>query len=94
MPASISEKPFGAAPVNGKLLGLANQALGREVAKRVTVELVATALGDDVEDAAGGLAILGAVGTGLDFNFLHELERQVRARSAESGVGRVTPSRM
>ena len=35
------------------------------------------------------LAILGAVSTGLDFDFLHKLERKVRTRTAESGVGRV-----
>src|SRR5205823_5538966 len=41
------------------------------------------------KNSAGGFAVLGAVCASFDFYFLNKLKRQVRARSAESGVGRV-----
>ncbi|HMJ25237.1 MAG TPA: hypothetical protein VK475_05390, partial [Pyrinomonadaceae bacterium] len=53
------------------------------------MKLVGAALGDDIEDTASGLAILGAVGTGLDFDFLNKLKWKVRTRSAKSRVGSV-----
>src|SRR5258706_8816003 len=72
-----------------EVLYRAPQAFGSSIAKKVAVKLITTALGDDVEDTAGRLAVLGAVSTRLDFHFLHKLERQVRARSTESRIGSV-----
>src|SRR5262245_40363524 len=54
-----------------EVLYVAYGAAGREVAKNVAMDFVAAALGDDVEDASGGLAVFGSVGAGLDFHFLH-----------------------
>src|SRR5687767_11359769 len=70
-----------------EVLGLAHQALGSDIPERIAAELVATALGDNVENSACALTVLSAVSAGLDFNFLHKLKRQVRTRSAESWVG-------
>src|SRR5438876_7682744 len=61
-----------------KLLGGAHEALRSEVTKRVAAKFVATALGDHVENTAGALAILSAISTSLDFDFLHKLEGEVR----------------
>ena len=60
-----------------------------EESEHITGNTVASALRNNVEDTAGGLAVFGAVRTSFDFNFLHKLKRQVRTRSAERGVGRV-----
>ena len=46
--------------------------------KCITADFVRSALRDHVENTAGGLSILGAVGTCFDLDFLHELKRQVR----------------
>src|SRR2546430_1035983 len=72
-----------------KVLYAAHQAFGSSIAKHVAVEFVAATLGNNVKNSAGGLAVLRAVGAGLDFYFLYKLKREVRSRSAESGVGRV-----
>src|SRR5262249_55190867 len=64
----------------------AHHSLAGEVSKHVTVKLIAAALGDDVEDAARRLAILGAERASLDFDFLHELERKVRTAAAKCRV--------
>jgi hypothetical protein len=52
------------------------------------VKVVAAALGDDVEDSAGRLAIFRPESAGLDFNLLDELEWEIRSRSAKCGVAR------
>src|ERR1044071_2677038 len=72
-----------------EVLRLAHQALGREKAEGIAAKVIATALGHDVENTARALAILSAVSARLDFDFLHELEREVRTRSAKGRVGRV-----
>ena len=53
------------------------------------MKFIATALGDDVENTTGRLAVFSTIGAGFDFNFLHELERQVGAGSTERRVSRV-----
>src|SRR5262249_28677329 len=80
-------KTVGSRAGEREVLDFAHQAFGRAVTKDVTVKLVGAALGDDVEDATGRLAIFRAVSTGLDFDFLHKFKRQIRTRSAK---GRVT----
>src|SRR5438132_7018041 len=70
-----------------EVLHVTDQAFGCSIAKNVAVKFIATTLGDDVEDTDRGLAVLGAVSTGFDFDFLNKLKRKVGARSAESGVG-------
>src|SRR6266576_5235089 len=69
-----------------KLIGLAYEALRREIAKGVAVTLVTTTLGNDVENTTRAAPIFCAEGAGLYFHFLNELERKVGARSAEGGV--------
>ena len=59
------------------------------VAEGVAAELVAARLGDDVDDAAGGLAVLGLVAAGLDVDLLDELEVQLLALEAVLGAGGV-----
>src|SRR5262245_42600265 len=69
-----------------KILGLSDESLRISVEKAVAVKLVAAAFGDDVEDAAGRLAVFRSVRAGLDLHFLNELEWKVRARSTEGRV--------
>src|SRR6266508_4695823 len=52
---------------------LGAEALGSVVGEDVAMKLVATGLGDDVDDAAGGPAKLGLVAAGLDLDLLDEL---------------------
>src|SRR4051812_1065404 len=66
-----------------EVLCVAHQALGCEITKSVAVKLVRSRLGDDVEDAAGRFAVLSTISARFDFDFLHELEREVRTRSAK-----------
>src|SRR5262245_56171553 len=68
-------------------LGLSRELLWVAVEEGVAVKLVAAALGDDVEEAAGSLADIGSVSACLDLDLLHELKRQIRARPAEARVG-------
>ena len=51
--------------------------------------VVAAALGDDVDDAAGGAAELGAIAAGLHLRFRDRLERQLRISHALVDVGDV-----
>src|SRR5690348_8844098 len=55
-----------------KIVYGAHGTAGGKVAKNIPMNFVAAALGDDVEDATGGLAVLRSIGAGLDFHFLHE----------------------
>ena len=75
---------FGVRPVIGEVravcvqddvrvaLVVGGQRLLGEVAERVAMELVAARLGDDVDHAAGGTAVLGFVARCLDLDFLDE----------------------
>ena len=56
------------------------------VAEDVAVELVAARLRDDVDDAAGGAAVLGLVAAGLHVHRLDELEVELFALEAVLGV--------
>lgn len=71
---------------NSRRLDLADEAFGCKVREHITVELVCAALGNDVEDAAGGFPDVGSVRTRLDLELLHKLERQVRSRTTECRV--------
>src|SRR5262249_39740311 len=82
-------KTIGRRSGKRKIIYFAHQTFGGAVAENIAVEFVAATLGDDVENAAGRLAVFGSVSAGLDFDLLHEFKRQVGARSAESGVSRV-----
>src|SRR4051812_3258785 len=82
-------KAVGRGTGEREVLHFTNQALGSAIAKQVAVKFIATALGDDVENTAGRLAVFGTVRTSLDFNFLHKLERQVGARATEGRVAGV-----
>ena len=86
---STSEKPLDAEPVNGKFFTSRTKSFGSSVTEDVTVKFVATALGDNVENTAGRSSVFRTISAGLDFNFLHKLERKVCARTAESRVGNV-----
>src|SRR6202000_2995654 len=50
------------------------------------VELVGAAVGDDVEDAADGLAVLREIAAGDDAELLHELDREGRGEDAEGRI--------
>ena len=53
--------------------------------------VVAAAVRHDVQHAARGASVLGAVPGRLDLHLLDEISRQVLARRAEPGVGRLHP---
>ena len=63
---------------NRARLNLTYHTLCRKVAKHIAGKLIATALGDNVENTACSSAMLGAIRACFDFNFLDKLERQVR----------------
>src|SRR4030095_3474369 len=73
----------------GEVVRITNETLRRKVTKCITMEFITTTLGDDVENTTRAATILGTIGTSLDLDFLHKLERQVRTRTTESGVSRV-----
>src|SRR4051812_22837973 len=64
-----------------------HHALASEITKHVSVEAIAAALGDDVENTASGLTVFSAVSTSLDFNFLDEFKRKICAAATECRVG-------
>ena len=72
-----------------EVLVLRLEAVVVPVAEHVAVELVASGLGDDVEDAALGAGVLGLVASGLDLHFLDELEVHDLALVADLDAGRV-----
>src|SRR5205823_7387743 len=62
--------------------------IGPAVGEERSADVVRSALGHDVDDAAGGLAELGFVAAGLDLDFLDEVERRrVAERSEHDRVG-------
>ena len=60
----------------------------RPIDERVAVPRVGAALRDDVQDAAGRTAVLGAVTGGLDLHFVYEVRDEKLAGGADDGVGR------
>src|SRR5262249_10217151 len=59
---------------------------GRVVAEERAVELVGTALGDDVEDGAAAAPVLGQVAAGNDVRLFDEVDAERRAVVAEAGI--------
>ena len=61
------------------------------VTKHRPAQVVAAALGDDVDDTAGGLTELGLVAAGLHLHFLDEIKRRGVAERSEND--RIRPER-
>src|SRR5262249_24939549 len=61
---------------------LRRQALSLEVVRRIVGELVAALPGDDVENGALDVAVLGRHADGLHLNFLNDVDARLGARYA------------
>ena len=66
------------------LLPVALQPSAAEYANAAAVQFVGSALGDDVDDAAGRLAELGFVAARFDLDFLHEVVRRRRCQATRT----------
>ncbi len=75
--------------VAADLLAGGGEEAGGDVAEHRAVELVGARLGDHVDDAGGGAAVLGHEGAGLDVYLLHEVREDVGAEGAVGRVGHV-----
>src|SRR5262245_20769742 len=62
------------------------EAIVPEVLEGRSMELVGTGLGNGVDYAAAGIAVLSTVVVGLDSHFLDRLDRGAVLRAIESGV--------
>src|SRR5262249_4399969 len=64
------------------------QLIRAPVTEARTSQIVRSALGDDVHDAARRLTVLGFVSTSLDLDFLHKVvRRRITERSEDDGIG-------
>jgi len=74
--------------VDVRFLAAGLPAGGLAIEIHAAVELVGAALGDDVDHAAGALAVFGLEAALLDLDFLHEVEGHAGAeRAVDAGVG-------
>src|SRR2546425_5159897 len=65
-----------------------DESLARTESENVAVDFITAALCDDIEDSAGRVPIFGAIGGGLDFNFLDKFKKQGGAASSKGRVRR------